>query len=223
MSQSKILVLFAHPSLHRSEANAPIFQQACEFDFVTAVDLYAEYPRLNIDIDREQQRLLAHDIVIFQFPIYWYSTPAILKEWQDLVLEYGFAYGQDGNQLKGKTFLCAVTAGGSVEAYRQGGHNNFTVRELFRPLEQTAIMTGMHYLPPLTLFGSRTATDENRLPLHLQHWTTTLDMLHEGQIDIQRADSFITLNDYLTDKTMGIEKYHSKEVGPDNLEQEDNR
>ena len=51
---------------------------------VTFVDLYAEYPRFEIDVDREQARLLAHDVIVFQNPLFWYSTPAILKEWQDL-------------------------------------------------------------------------------------------------------------------------------------------
>ncbi|MCV5747032.1 NAD(P)H-dependent oxidoreductase, partial [Escherichia coli] len=77
---------------------------------MTCVDLYGEYPRFNINIDREQQRLREHDVVIFQFPLYWYSTPAILKEWQDLVLEYGFAYGTEGTELQGKTMLCVLSA-----------------------------------------------------------------------------------------------------------------
>lgn len=213
MSQANILVLFAHPSQHRSEVNAPIFKLANTSDYVTAVDLYAEYPRLNIDIDKEQQRLLAHDIIIFQFPIYWYSTPAILKEWQDLVLEYGFAYGHHGKELKGKTFLCTATAGGSIDAYRKGGHNNFTVRELFRPLEQTAIMTGMHYLPPLTLFGSRTAADDDRLHQHLSYWRTTLEKLHQGAINVEDAENFDTLNDYLAQQGW----CDSETPGPQNL------
>ncbi len=95
MSKNRVLVLFAHPSQHRSEANKPLFEQAKRIEGVTCVDLYAEYPTFKINIDREQKRLLDHDIIIFQFPLYWYSTPAILKEWQDLVLEYGFAYGTD--------------------------------------------------------------------------------------------------------------------------------
>lgn len=79
MSKNRVLVLFAHPSQHRSEANKPLFEQAKRIDGVTCVDLYAEYPTFKINIDREQKRLLDHDIIIFQFPLYWYSTPAILK------------------------------------------------------------------------------------------------------------------------------------------------
>ena len=107
---------------------------------VTFVDLYAEYPRFDIDVDQEQRRLEAADVVIFQHPLYWYSTPSILKEWQDLVLEHGFAYGPNGKALEGKLLFCAVTAGGSQDAYCAGGYNNFTLRELLRPVEQTAIL-----------------------------------------------------------------------------------
>jgi len=114
----RVLILFAHPAPERSEVNRPLFEACRDREGVTLVDLYAEYPDYRIDIDREQQRLVDHDVVVFMFPLYWYSTPAILKEWQDLVLEYGFAYGTDGTALKDKLFLCALSAGGALDAYR---------------------------------------------------------------------------------------------------------
>ena len=149
--------------------------------------LYAEYPDYCIDIEREQQRLREHDIIVFMFPLYWYSTPAILKEWQDLVLEYGFAYGRDGNALHGKRLVCALTAGGSEDAYRSSGYNHYTIRELLRPVEQTAILCGMTYLPPYALFGSRTALEEGRVPRHIEKWLQILDCLRRGRLDLGRA------------------------------------
>ena len=195
--KKRILLLFAHPSMHRSEANRPLFHKAQDFDFVTAVDLYAEYPTFEINIEREQQRLLDHDVVIFQFPFYWYSTPSILKEWQDLVLEYNFAYGHNGTALHGKTFICAITAGGKEDAYRAQGYNHFTVRELLQPLEQTAILTGMHYLPPFALFASRSAIEQNRLARHLECWSTLLTALHNDDIDPALTSELVTINDLL--------------------------
>ena len=97
----RVLLLLAHPSLDRSEVNRPMADAVAGIDGITLVDLYAEYPDFQIDIDREQQRLLEHDVIVFQHPLYWYSTPAILKEWQDLVLEHGFAYGSGGTALQG--------------------------------------------------------------------------------------------------------------------------
>ncbi|PXF30087.1 potassium transporter KefG [Pokkaliibacter plantistimulans] len=184
---NKVLLLFAHPSQRRSEVNLPMFRAAQQVEGVSCVDLYGEYPTFRIDVKKEQQRLLDHDVLIFQFPLYWYSTPSILKEWQDLVLEHGFAYGGKGTALRGKTFLCAVSAGAAQTAYQQDGYNHFTLRELLRPLEQTARLTGMHYLAPFALFGSRTAVEDQCLPVHIQHWTGFLRALVNNQIDIARA------------------------------------
>ncbi|NKF50821.1 flavodoxin family protein [Shewanella sp. WXL01] len=197
----KILLLFAHPSKHRSEVNSPLFEFAKKLDFVTAVDLYAEYPDYNIDIDKEQTRLNEHEVVIFQFPFYWYSTPSILKEWQDLVLEYGYAYGSSGTALHGKTFMCALTAGGKEQAYRAEGYNHFTVRELLQPIEQTANLTGMHYLPPFALFSSRSANNGNRLDNHLERWHRVLNQLHQGAIEPAKVSKLITINELYSDKT----------------------
>ena len=187
MPEKRILILFAHPSQHRSEANLPLFEASRSVDGVSAVDLYAEYPDFCIDIDREQQRLRDHDVIVFMFPLYWYSTPAILKEWQDLVLEYGFAYGHDGNALAGKQLLCAVTAGGSEAAYRSSGSNHYPIRELLRPLEQTASLCGMVYLPPFALFGARTALEEGKVGRHVDRWLQTLAWLRNDRIDPELA------------------------------------
>ncbi|SET06823.1 Kef-type potassium/proton antiporter accessory protein, CPA2 family [Thalassotalea agarivorans] len=174
-----------------------MFKAAKELDFVTVVDLYGEYPNFKIDIDKEQQRLNAHDIVVFQFPFYWYSTPAILKEWQDLVLEYGFAYGSEGTALHGKTFMCALTAGGAEKAYRAQGYNHFTIRELLQPLEQTANLTGMKYLPPFALFASRTAVEEGRVQQHVGDYVALLTALHQGRVDLSKASELQRINDDL--------------------------
>jgi putative NADPH-quinone reductase len=190
----RILILFAHPSLDRSEANVELLRASRGRDGVTVVDLYAEYPDYRIDIDREQERLRAHDVVVFLFPLYWYSTPALLKEWQDLVLEYGFAYGHEGNALRGKRFLCALTAGGPESAYRAEGLNHYTLRELLRPLEQTADLCGLRFLAPFALFGARTALEEGRLPDHVRDWGRVLDALRAGRVDDSVAQTLPTLN-----------------------------
>ncbi len=195
--QKRVLILFAHPSIKRSEVNRFLFETSRNREQVTLVDLYGEYPTYEIDIDKEQQRLRDHDVIVFMFPLYWYSTPAILKEWQDLVLEYGFAYGHGGTALRGKSFICALTAGGAEKAYHTDGYNHFTIRELLQPLEQTAFMTGMQYLPPLALFGARTAAEDGRLKQHVQRLDRLLSMLVAGNLtDIAPNDS-LTINQYI--------------------------
>lgn len=190
----RILVLFAHPSLERSEVNRPLALATSRIDGVTFVDLYADYPDFQIDIDREQGRLAEHDVVVFMHPLYWYSTPAILKEWQDLVLEHGFAYGVGGTVLHGKIFLDALTAGGAEAAYCTEGYNHFAIRELLHPLEQTAVMCGMLYLPPFALFGARTAVDEKRIDTHVADWVRILEALRDDRLDIAAAQDLPILN-----------------------------
>ena len=185
----RILVLFAHPAIRQSEVNVRMAQAAEAVDGVTLVDLYAEYPTFEIDIDREQKRLLEHDVVIFLHPLYWYSTPAILKEWQDLVLEYGFAYGAGGDALHGKIFFSAISAGGGKDAYQKTGSNLFSIRELFQPLEQTANLCHMVYLPPFVLFKARSAQEEGRVDPHLAQWREILVQLRDYQLDITAARS----------------------------------
>ena len=198
----QILVLLAHPALDRSEVNRPMADAVCDLDGVKLVDLYAEYPDFQIDIDREQAQLLAHDVIIFQHPLYWYSTPAILKEWQDLVLEHGFAYGSGGSALHGKIFFNALTAGGLEAAYCAQGYNHFTIRELLHPLEQTAALCGMIYLPPFALFGSRTAVEEGRIGRHIGDWVRLLEAVRDNRVDIAKAQHLPLLNGALSSLSM---------------------
>lgn len=203
--QQRVLILFAHPSLHRSEVNRYLYQASNNREGATLIDLYYEYPTFQIDIEAEQQRLRDHDVIVFMFPLYWYSTPSILKEWQDLVLEYGFAYGPDGKALHGKHFVCVLSAGGPEKAYHSDGYNHFTIRELLQPLEQTAALTGMHYLPPFTLFGSRTASDEGRIGAHIEQWETLLQLLIEGRVPAEQLSDALTLNDFVASQQEGAQ------------------
>jgi glutathione-regulated potassium-efflux system ancillary protein KefG len=197
-NKNNILILFAHPSPQKSEVNVPLFEASKSIENVTAVDLYYEYPTFRINIDKEQQRLVDHDVIVFMFPLYWYSTPALLKEWQDLVLEYGFAYGSTGNALLGKRFFCALSAGGSASGYRSEGYNHYTIRELLHPLEQTAVLTGMQYLAPFALFGSRTAVEENRIGEHVKDWKRLLMAIRDDRFDFCMASELPKLNDHLS-------------------------
>jgi glutathione-regulated potassium-efflux system ancillary protein KefG len=196
--KKKVLVLFAHPSIERSEVNVKLLAASKQIADVTVVELYREYSNLQVDIDREQERLLAHDVVVFMFPMYWYSTPPLLKEWQDLVLEYNFAYGPEGVALHGKTFLCALTAGGPQSAYCEQGYNKCSLRELLRPLEQTADLCGMQVLAPFALFGSRTAVEENRVHCHVDDWRQIAEALVDDRLDLQQGVGLAMLNGQLS-------------------------
>lgn len=151
---SRVLVLLAHPAIHRSRVNRALAAAARGVPGVTVHDLYDAYPDFDIDVEREKALLSAHPAVVLQFPFYWYSAPAILKQWQDLVLEFGWAYGPGGVALRGKLVQCVISTGGREEAYRHEGFHRRTVPELLAPLEQTARLCGMAWQPPLLTQGA---------------------------------------------------------------------
>jgi putative NADPH-quinone reductase len=183
----KVLNLFAHPGQRHSTVNVKLADAVKTIDQITHVDLYARYPRFNIDIDAEQQALLEHDIIVLQFPVFWYSMPSLLKEWLDLVLEFGFAYGAQGNKLAGKWMLPVLTAGGMQDTYQTSGSNRHTIRELFSPLEQTAHLCQMTYIPPMVLFGSLGAKTEDRLEPHIKQYRDVMLALRDDRFDLQQA------------------------------------
>ncbi|MEL6583708.1 MAG: NAD(P)H-dependent oxidoreductase [Pseudomonadota bacterium] len=191
---AKLLVYFAHPGQRYSTVNRQMWKAAKALEGITCVDLYAEYPRFDINIDQEQERLRAHDVIVFQFPLFWYSTPSILKEWQDLVLEFGFAYGDGGDALAGKKMMLAVTAGGPEEAYDEGGYNHFRLRTLLTPLEQTARLCKMEFLAPYVLFASLKAKRQERVAPHVEGYRQLLEALRDDRFDDAAAVNSDTLS-----------------------------
>jgi Flavodoxin-like fold len=85
-----------------------------------------KYPDFHINVAREQELLTLHDVIVFQHPLYWYSYPAILKEWQDLVLESGFAFGHMGTRLAGKLLLHAIQYRTALEHLRDDAFPGWT-------------------------------------------------------------------------------------------------
>jgi putative NADPH-quinone reductase len=192
---TNLIVYYAHPGHKYSHANCEMSRVAAEMDGITYVDLYRDYPRFDIDADIEQQRLLEHDVILFQFPMFWYSTPSIIKEWQDLVLEHGFAYGSGGNKLAGKRMLLAITAAGPEDAYSPGGYQHYPMRDFLRPLEQTARLCGMRFSAPYVLFDSLKAPHEGRIEPHAEGYRRLLHAIRDDRYDWNAADS-LGLIDY---------------------------
>ena len=192
----KTLILFAHPALEKSRVNIHMTEAVKGLEDVYFHDLYEEYPDFQIDIKREQALLSQHDIIIFHHPFFWYSTPAILKEWQDLVLEHGWAYGSQGNALKGKLFMNVITTGGKEIAYHAEGYNHFTVRQLLAPMEQTANLCKMIFLAPFIVHGTHSITPEE-IGQYKSDYRDLIIALRENRVDIETARSLNRINDQL--------------------------
>jgi glutathione-regulated potassium-efflux system ancillary protein KefG len=193
---NKILILFAHPRFEKSKTNRALLQNIGQRQGVTLNDLYEQYPDFNIDVDREKELLTAHQIIIWHHPLYMYSAPALLKQWIDLVLEYGWAHGKDGDFLKDKIIFNAITAGGTRDVYAPGGYNRFSIREFLVPFEQTATLCKMIYLPPFAVHGTHLLTAKT-LKNYVDLYSALIDRLVAGDFDIEAMKKVEFLNDWL--------------------------
>ncbi|WP_050184359.1 NAD(P)H-dependent oxidoreductase [Domibacillus robiginosus] len=154
----KALVIVAHPNIENSLVNKAWIEELKKHSNITIHDLYGEYPDEQIDIENEQKLCEEHDRIIWQFPFYWYSSPPLLKKWQDEVLTHGWAYGQEGNKLHNKELILAVSTGSGQEKYQAGGRNHFSMSELLKPFQATSNLIGTKFLPAFIFNGSYTAT-----------------------------------------------------------------
>ncbi|HRX37632.1 MAG TPA: NAD(P)H-dependent oxidoreductase [Aestuariivirga sp.] len=178
----RILVLHAHPKLSSSIVHAAMLHAIQGLDGVTPVDLYAAYPHYGIDVAIEQARLLDHDLIVLQHPFYWYSSPSIIKEWQDLVLANNWAYGPGGTKLAGRFLLSAISTGGSEQAYHVEGRNRFEVEELLHPFNQTAYLCSMAYLRPFVIHAGR-RMEPRALTAEAERYRDLIVGLRDGRID----------------------------------------
>jgi glutathione-regulated potassium-efflux system ancillary protein KefG len=179
----KTLIILAHPNIEASRLNKTLINALSDAEHITIHDLYAHYGKTGvIDVKKEQALLLAHERIVFQFPFYWFSTPALLKEWQDKVLEYGFAYGGEGSKLANKEFKIAMTTGSPEYAYQAGAYAHASISELLKPLQITALFTGMVYTAPFVVHKALKITDEELAQKGLEYkallqendWTSSL-------------------------------------------------
>ena len=155
----KTLVLVFHPHLEKSQVNRKLMDAANETGDVTVVDDYAANPDIKINHEHEQELIETHDRIVLQFPFYWYSSPALLKQWEDDVIKAGWAYG-GGRALEGKEFMLAVSTGSPADSYTREGSHVRTMEELLSPFETTFRHTHATYLKPFLIQGVATSTDE---------------------------------------------------------------
>ena len=170
---TKTLVLVFHPDLNgQSRANKALVQAVAELPDITVRDEYAIYPDGVIDVAAEQQLVEEHDRIVLQFPLYWYSSPALLKEWEDKVLAYGWAYGPDGEALAGKEIMVVTTAGGDTGEY-QTENGGSTMDEVLSPYRMMARYTHAVWREPFVVFNAM-ELDDTALADAARHYRETL-------------------------------------------------
>ena len=174
-----MLVVLAHPDLASSRANRRLAETAAELEYVEVHDLYAAYPTFDVDMVTEHDRIRRHDQIVVQHPLYWYSSPALLKQWIDVTLTPGFAYGKNAAGTRGKVFSSAVTCGAPERAYEAEGWNHYTVRELLKPFEATAMFCNMTYADPFVGYDTY-SMDDTQLAQHCNAYASWLGALTAG-------------------------------------------
>lgn len=152
------IIILAHPNYDKSLANKTIIEEVNKSNLNIEIrDIFKLYPDYKIDAKAEQKALSAHQIIVFQYPFYWYNMPAILKHWFDVVFEYQFAYGSRGDKLKNKNFVPSFTVGAPEDEYRVLGEHHFRIYEFCKNLEQIAYYAQMNYIEPIYFHGTSLA------------------------------------------------------------------
>ena len=185
---ARLLIYYAHPGHRHSRVNREMAIAAAAITGASFVDLYADYPRFDVRADVEQRRLIDHDAIVLQFPLFWYSTPSILKEWQDVVLEYGFAYGHDACSLAGKRVQLAITVAGPRDQFAAGAYQRYPLRTFLTPIEQTARLCHMHFGAPYVLFSGLRATELGVVEAHVAGYRRMLEAIRDDTYDFETAD-----------------------------------
>ena len=168
----RTLIILAHPTLEKSVVNHAWLKALAASDMnVTLHRLYEVYPQGGpLNVEAEQALVRAHDTIVWQFPFYWFSTPPLLKQWQDEVLTHDFAYGhgEGQRQLAGKRIGMAISAGIKQVDYRAGGRYSYSLDELLRPLEVTIRYIEALPVQPWVFYGAEYAIDQTELEENAQ-------------------------------------------------------
>jgi NAD(P)H dehydrogenase (quinone) len=112
--------------------------------------------RLPSVVQDEIRRLEAADLLVLQFPLWWYGPPAILKGWFDRVLAYGATYTSkmrfETGKFCGKRAIISVASGGETESFVLGGRNG-DIRQSLWPVHYSLHYVGFTVVEPLTVMG----------------------------------------------------------------------
>ncbi len=173
---TKILVF--HPNFSESRANVAMVRAAQMMNGIEIIDMYAQYAGKSIDVELETARLLAAERIVLQFPVQWYASPALLKQWLDDVFTslYYVNYAEGGQRLEGTPLLVAATAGNQIDAYTPTGLNFFALETLLQPLEATAYRCKLPWYPPFLAYRANKLDTGELATLgisyreHLERW-----------------------------------------------------
>ena len=170
----KNLIIVAHNNIETSVYNKQLIESIKNNNNTTINILKTN---MALDVNAERELFLKHQNIIFQFPLNWYSVPASLKNYIDLVFGFGFGFAPTDERIMGKNFLAVVTTGGPQVSYSAEGYNKFSVEDYLHPLKGLARLTKMNFLPPLVSYASKKDGSEPEFATFKEKYKKTLETL----------------------------------------------
>jgi len=143
----EVLIVSGHPNLDEESFSNRIILE-CLTNFLPKADIVRldrAHTHYEFDISLEQERLKKADVIVFQFPMFWYGLPALMKKYIDDVFAHGFAYGSTGTYLKDKTLLVSFTTGGAESDYRYDGEQRYPIEDFLPFLKNLAWYCDMQW------------------------------------------------------------------------------
>lgn len=193
----KTLVLVSHPEYDNSMTEAFLKQCQSDIENVDWVVLDNIQTDFTFDKEQEQQRLAQYDRILFQFPMYWYSAPALMKKYEDDVFTKNFiAYEQEG-VLKGKEMSIITTLGDPIKDYQVGGREGFSISELLKPYQAIAQRGKMKFLKPFVISQFAYMTDAQKQKLLIDY---------RSYLTNDNFDSFSSLQKWYIDQLTDLKE-----------------
>lgn len=171
----KTLIILTHPNLKNSKVHRRFFEELEKFPEKYEVRrLYDLYPDENININEEQRVLELFDKIVFQFPIYWYNCPPLLKKWFDEVLIYGWAYGKDF-KFEGKSVALCLSTNGLFEDYQSTGKHKYTLAELTNSFDASFNYIKANYKSFYVFYGAQFHSSLEKLETEVGNYLNFID------------------------------------------------
>ena len=203
MKKNKILILFAHPLYEKSRVNQILNSYIPSSEYITFHDLYEEYPEFEIDIPREQQLILSHDVIIWQHPMYWYSCPALLKQWMDMVLHFKGKNDLEIHQLQGKAVFQVMSIGDQQKTLLDDSPDTTPISQYLIPFKRVVEFSNMLYLPPFLVRIPKMSSVED---IHQKgkYYQYILEAIISNFVSSREMLQFETLNEWINHKNQAF-------------------
>ena len=159
---TKTLIIMSHPDVTQSSSQQCLLaaikgEEQIQIRHLESI--LAEQENNHFDKRIERACLQDADRIIFQFPLYWYQCPSVMKQWMDEVLTLNLS------QKAKKEFGIVVTVGAKQDRYTAGGSVGFGIEELLRPYQALANQLGWNYQTPFVVYQFQYLTETQKQQL----------------------------------------------------------